>query len=261
MRAVILLCSCLPAVAIGQSPGVGDVNSVRVLLLTGQNNHDWRATTPVLVEAIKQAGRFELSVEMKPWAMQPAALDNCDVVLSNWSTWPDTEADPWPADVKQAFLRKIEQGAGLVVVHAGSSVHYAWPEFQALVGATWRRGKTWHGPRHTFTVSPVGKHPITDGLKPFDTFDELWRDMAPTGDFRVLATADTSADKRPGPAAPMLLTTTRGEGRGVNLVLGHDARAMSDPNFQTLLLRSLEWAATGRVTLTHPPAEAAAPRR
>ncbi|MEN1679841.1 MAG: ThuA domain-containing protein [Planctomycetota bacterium] len=231
---------------------------VRVLMMTGQNNHNWKATTPVLEEIIAKSGRFDLTVDYKPWDFGPDAFDNYDVVLSNWGVWPKTELDPWPEETKAAFLKFIEGGGGLVVIHAGSSLHYPWDDFQALVGKTWMRGKTWHGPKHEFLVTPSPDHPITAGVKPFRIFDELWRDMVPMGEFETIATADTSGDKKKqGPQEPMLMTTGRGEGRGVNLVLGHDTRSMSNAGFQTLLLRSLEWSATGEVAATAPALSAA----
>ena len=54
-----------------------------------------------------------------------------------------------------------------------------------------------------------------------------------------------------GKYEPVLVCTELGRGRGVNLVLGHDAAAMG-AGFRTLLLRSAEWAATGQVTLPPP---------
>ncbi|MEM8865869.1 MAG: ThuA domain-containing protein, partial [Planctomycetota bacterium] len=223
---------------------------IRVLMMTGQNNHDWKKTTPALVEIINATGEFELTVDEKPWELSPNSFDQCDVVFSNWSMWPNLEQDPWSPEVKQAFLDYMQQGGGLVVMHAGSSIHYQWSEFQALVGKTWINGTTWHGAKHEFEVSMTGNHPIIDGIGPFRIFDELWRGMVPTGECTVLATADTSGDEKPGPSAPMLMTTRLGEGRGVNLVLGHDTRSIANPHFQQLLVRSLEWAATGEVTIT-----------
>lgn len=221
---------------------------IRVLLMTGQNNHDWKATTPVLVKMIEDAGRFKLEVNKEPWSFGPDAFAECDVVVSNWSVWPKVETDPWSAETKAAFLGFIKAGGGLVVIHAGSSTNYEFPEFQALVGKTWMKDETWHGAKHEFEVSFTEDHPVTNGLKPFKIFDELWRDMVKMGEFEVLANADTSGDsKKQGPPAPMLMTTKLGEGRGVNLVLGHDTRSMANPHFQELLLRSIEWAATGDV--------------
>ena len=241
--AVSILVGCMPLV-----PAPADLAPIRVLMMTGQNNHNWKETTPVLSKLIKDSGRFELVVHEKPWELEPEVFANHDVVLSNWSVWPNIDQDPWDDETKRAFLQFIEAGGGLVVVHAGSSVHYPWEDFQALVGATWRKDVTWHGKMHEFLVTPAKDHPLTAGVQPFRIFDELWRDMEPTSEFQVLATADTSGDDRdPGPQAPVLMSTERGKGRGVNLVLGHDKNSMANPGFQTLLLRSLEWAATGGI--------------
>ena len=247
---------CL-AVVVGFAAGDATAHEIRVLMMTGQNNHKWEETTPVMSKLIKEAGHFELEVSEKPWDFGPDAFDECDVVLSNWSVWPKVESDPWSDETKQAFLKFIEGGGGLVVVHAGSSVHYTWDDFQALVGKTWKKGTTWHGPKHSFKVTPSADHPITRGIARFEIFDELWRDMAPTGEYETLATADTAADKRKqGPQEPMLMITKRGKGRGVNLVLGHDTKSMANDSFQKIFLRSLEWAATGDVA--SEPIEAAA---
>ncbi|MEM1061352.1 MAG: ThuA domain-containing protein [Planctomycetota bacterium] len=220
---------------------------IRVLMMTGQNNHDWKKTTPALQAVIESSGRFELVIDETPWEFGPDAFEGFDVIFSNWSVWPKVDSDPWSDETKAAFLAHIGSGKGLLVMHAGSSVHYPWDEFQALVGKTWIKKKTWHGKKHEFDVSFPTDHPITRGVEPFTIFDELWRNMIPTGPFETLAVADTSNDKRPGPVEPMLMTTSLGDGRGVNLVLGHDTRSIGNEGFQKLLLRSLEWAATGDV--------------
>ena len=35
---------------------------LRVLILDGQNNHDWRSTTPFLKKALEESGRFTVAV-------------------------------------------------------------------------------------------------------------------------------------------------------------------------------------------------------
>ncbi len=35
---------------------------IKVLILTGVNNHDWRATTPALREILERTGRFEVYI-------------------------------------------------------------------------------------------------------------------------------------------------------------------------------------------------------
>jgi type 1 glutamine amidotransferase len=47
---------------------------------------------------------------------------------------------------------------------------------------------------------------------------------------------------------------TYGKGRVYHNVLGHDVPAMQSPGFKALMVRGVEWAATGKVT-TPLPAE------
>ena len=39
---------------------------ITVLIVDGQNNHDWRATTPVMVKALESAGIFTVDVATSP---------------------------------------------------------------------------------------------------------------------------------------------------------------------------------------------------
>ena len=39
-----------------------EAGKVRVLILTGRNNHEWRVTTPFLREVLQDSGRFDVRV-------------------------------------------------------------------------------------------------------------------------------------------------------------------------------------------------------
>lgn len=39
---------------------------IRVVLIDGQNNHDWRATTPIMKQALEASGRFSVTVATSP---------------------------------------------------------------------------------------------------------------------------------------------------------------------------------------------------
>jgi len=248
-RLALLAACILPALTAPLGAEDAKPAPVKVLLMTGQNNHNWKATTPVMLDLYEAGGRFDVTVNEKPWDLKAGEFAKYDVVVSNWSMWPGIGADPWSDEVKTDFLEFMKKGGGLLVVHAGSSIHYQWPEFQKIIGATWAKGVTGHGPRHEFEVTITDpQHPITKGIKPFKTFDELWHKMLRTGEPEILATAFSAKDKRgTGEDEPMVMVTRHGEGRCVNLVLGHDAKAMSNPGFKKLFLRSTEWAATGKV--------------
>ena len=213
---------------------------VRVLIFSGQNNHNWKENTARLREILTSSDRFTVEVTDHPEQCTAASFARCEVILSDWNAWGDAKVKEWPAETREAFLRFVRQGGGYVVVHAGSSSFYDWPEYQQLSGASWKLGQTSHGAPHEFVVQPVGDHPITRGLEPFSTKDELWIRPGIQPGAKVLATAE---------GQPIALVTTFGKGRDFTLLLGHAAAFMKTPGFQTLLLRGTEWAATGRVTI------------
>ena len=225
---------------------------LKALVLSGDNNHNWKATTPVIVGVLKASGRFDrVDVEENVPGMKPEAFAPYDVIVSNYNTYGSKRAgEIWDAATKKAFLDQIQKGHGLVIVHAGSSVFYDWPEFQALACGTWKDG-TNHGKMHvnrvTFTAE---KSPITGGLQPFWTKDEFWQKVKVVPGAKALAevTPLVSA-KGSGKPEQILFSTEVGGGRGFALFLGHDVAAMSNPGFQTLLQRGAEWAATGKVTV------------
>ena len=39
---------------------------IKVLLLDGQNNHNWKATTPVLIDALERNDGFDVTVLTSP---------------------------------------------------------------------------------------------------------------------------------------------------------------------------------------------------
>jgi HEAT repeat protein/type 1 glutamine amidotransferase len=217
---------------------------VRVLILTGQNNHNWKETTPKLKEILTASGRFAVDVTEHPDQCDAAAFAKYDVLLSNWNAWGKVAVTNWPAATRTAYLDFIRGGKGLVVVHAGASSFYDWPEYHQAGGASWKLGETGHGKPHEFTVRFADPaHPITRGLEPFKTTDELWQKPGIHPAAKVLATGDDQ---------PLAVTTTFGKGRGFGLLLGHNAAFMATPGFQTLLCRGAEWVATGNVTLAAP---------
>ncbi len=65
----------------------------------------------------------------------------------------------------------------------------------------------------------------------------------------MLASSYSAPDKGgTGRWEPAVLAGRFGKGRSLTILLGHDAEAMDNPGFQALLLRAVEWAATGRVS-------------
>ena len=228
---------------------------LRVLILSGLNNHDWRSTTPVIKKMFTDCARFgTVDVTENPAGLDAGILGRYDVLVSNWTPYPETRRS-WPPETEAAFLDFVRKGGGFVVFHASACTFQGWPEFQQLIALTWKANHTAHGTYHTFKVSVEdGTHPIARGLTDVYTTDELYHQMVQMAEqpLRVVFKAfSAKAEAGTGTNEPVLVCTELGQGRGVNLVLGHDVAAMG-AGFRTLLLRSAEWAATGQVTLPPP---------
>jgi HEAT repeat protein/type 1 glutamine amidotransferase len=237
LRLVLLAAACCLG---GTTASLAAGPPLRVLLFSGQNNHDWKTTTPKLRAILADSGRFTVDVTEHPEQATAETLGRYDVIVSDWNAWGEAKVKAWPPATRTAFLDFLRGGKGYVSIHAGSSSFYDWPEYQQIGGLFWNLGPTSHGPPHEFPVAFVGDHPITRGLAPFRTTDELWLQPGRHPAATLVATGD---------GQPLAVTTALGRGRGFALLLGHSAEYMNTPGFQSLLRRGTEWAATGEVTL------------
>ncbi|MBM3311540.1 MAG: hypothetical protein FJY80_08540, partial [Candidatus Aminicenantes bacterium] len=236
----------------GTEPGRPDAGPrpVRILILSGENNHDWKSSTPKLEAILEKSGRFHIEITEKPALLTDRSLEPYDVILSNWNIFGRAPSvTDWPDETRRAYLDFVRRGKGHVVVHAGSSSFPDWGEYQRLTLAGWKNGQTAHGPRHEFTVRiEDASHPVTAGMEPFRIFDELWNKPGVSDGAAVLASSYSAPDQEgTGRWEPAVLAGRFGAGRSVTILLGHDSASMDNPGFQALLRRGVEWAATGRV--------------
>lgn len=252
---------------------------LRVLIVDGQNNHKWAATTPILTEALARSGRFEVSVSTSPakgqpkeaWAGWNPKFEGFEVVLSNYN------GELWPEGVQQAFEQYVSKGGGFVCVHAANNSFPEWLEYNRMIGLGGWGGRNeangpylyrkqgaivrdtakgnggGHGPQHEFVVEILDTgHPITKGLpvRWKHATDELYHALrGPAENLSLLGVAFSSATER---EEPMLMTLSYGKGRVFHTPMGHSDDSMRCAGFQTVLERGVEWAATGAVTLPVP---------
>ncbi len=220
-------------------------SKIKVLIVTGHDVavHPWRETTPFLRKVLEQTGQFDVKVCEDTSIFESSRLSSYDVLVLNYGFW----AVPQLSDRgKKGLLDFVRDGGGLVSYHFASSSYQDWDEYAELLGRVWVKGVAGHGPQGTFTVKIVdSKHPITQGMSDFQTNDELYAKLSGDAPIHVLATADSDWSHQ---VEPMVFVKTYGKGNVVQNLLGHDVKARDYPEFIKLLVRSTEWAATGKVT-------------
>lgn len=254
-----------------------EAGKISVLLVDGQNNHDWKACSPTMINILEATKRFQIERAIVPKeavANFSPDWEKFDVVLTNYN------GTPWPEQTKASFEKYIKGGGNLVVVHAADNSFPGWKEYNKMIGLGGWGGRNekdgpyvyWKGGDFIRDDSPGkggahGKpweykvvirdtdHPITKGLPTefLQAKEELYdRLRGPAENMEILATAlATGGSER---HEPVLMTISYGEGRVFHTVMGHDAKSMRGVAFQETLIRGTEWAATGEVTF--PPVTA-----
>lgn len=226
---------------------------INILILSGRNNHEWPQTTPFLQKMFSQTGFFNTEITNQPDTLKFADFEKFDVVLSNWNSWPENDLR-WPAETEKALLDFIKNGGGFVTFHSSTSAFYKWPEFQEISTGAWIIDTTNHGkPSDTRVEINNNEHPVTQGMKEFEIFDELWINASKNNKFEVLGTAtNKELIKNRMTKQPAIMVAEYGEGRIFHTILGHDIKSMESKGFQSLMLRGTEWAATGKVLRNLP---------
>ena len=195
--AVCGLSMTVQAAEFGHQREVGG-GKIRLLILSGANNHDWKSTTPVLKKMYEESGHFTVDVTENVPGLSGGDFAKYDALVSNYTTFPNVKGHRWPAETEKAFLEYIAAGHGLVLFHAASTAWNDWPEFTDLIGLSWQMGQSAHGAYHSFVVSIVDhEHPVTKGMKDFQHLkDELYHRQLKHGTAKVLATAYSDKAKR-----------------------------------------------------------------
>jgi len=230
----------------------------RVLLITGQNNHDWRRTAPMIRQILMDTELFEVTTWEGPGPQtaleEIKAPDFKSFTVVVWDYNPpdhgSSEPFKWPAELRQAWVEYIQQGGKAFLIHASNNPFRGWPEFEAMVGLLWRdsgcgsalhfdenRTKVvtpinegagaGHGRLHAFTIEHrMTEHPVLLGLpnRWLHAHDELYhRQRGPIPEtMEVLAMA--WSDKQYGGTQhfePMLWQIPYGDGVVMTWVPGH----------------------------------------
>ncbi len=299
---------------------------LKVLIVDGQNNHYiWPKSTQIMKSYLEQTDLFDVDIyrtdtiwlgykydQSRPGTLEKyiteypidsvnhfisdepvkttdinVDFNKYDVVVSNLGF----KAADLPDRTKKGFEKYMNDGGGLVVVHAADNAWGDWDEFNKMIGLGAWGGRDSisgsyayydnadqvqidpssgicgsHGAQHEYLVtSREPEHPILKGL-PLNWLhaqDELYdRLRGPFENATILATAYSDPEqnaqtwepelKGTGWNVPTMMVVNYGKGRVFHTTLGHFDYSMECVGFMTTLQRGAEWAATGEVTQKIP---------
>jgi len=223
--------------------------SLKGLILTGNNHpaHDWKATTPVIQQALVSDSRIHVDICEDIEALQYYDLGDYDFLVMNYCNWEDPEG--LSEKGQKQFVEYLQQGGGLLLIHFANGAFHAslpeaaasdWPEYRNICRRVWDHDAgSGHDKYGEFTVTPTEvSHPIIADITAFTTTDELYYRQegdAPIEPLLVAHSKDTGQDE------PMAWVYTYGKGKIFQTVLGHDVISLSTPEIQTLLMRAGLW--------------------
>jgi hypothetical protein len=267
-------------------PALAAAGPIRVLIIDGVSNHDWRLTTRLLRAILEPTGLFDVTVSTSPptaaapgWDGWRPGFGNADVILQ---TYNDIWGGPaWPEPVKSQFEAFVARGGGVFFLHSANNAFPDWPAYNEMIGLGWREkdfgpavyvdeeGRqavipagtgegTAHGPRYDSQVRRIGDHPVHAGLpRAWITADvELYRyARGPARNLEILTYAREPETQMNW---PMEWTVRYGQGRCYIANYGHVWAGDADPvtlrsaDVQTILVRALQWLARREVTWPVP---------
>jgi len=271
--------------------GAADPGSakIKVLIIDGVSNHNWKLNTKLLRGLLEPTGLFDVAVSTSPpaadapgWDTWRPKFSDYDVVLQ---TYNDIKAGPqWPGEVKKSFVTYVQQGGGVFIYHSGNNAFPKWPEYNDIIGLGWRpvsygtalqmsadgtitrlppgqgRG-TGHAPRGEVLVHTLGDHPIHQGLPAAwkSPMLEVYYDAR--GAANNVQVISYGQDPKYKEFWPLEWTVTYGQGRVYASSFGHvwsDESETKQPvdllaaDEQVLIVRAIQWLAKRPITIDVP---------
>lgn len=276
-RVVPVLFALLAAMWSPPSIAAERAQKIRLLIVEGVSNHDWKHRLALVQGVLARDGSFAVDVSITPaepgdpgWAHWRPDFSKYDAVLSGYNNLGGKAQ--WPAEVQRAFEHYVRSGGGFYVHHEANNSFAEWPEYNQMIGLGWRDKQfgsavavrpdgslqtipagfgddTWHGSRSDVVVHRIGEHPIHAGLpRAWKAADiEVYQyARGPAKNMTVLAHASDGATAL---QFPIEWTVQYGQGRVFVSTYGHVWAGQTNPEsmrcaaFQTIMVRALKWLA------------------
>lgn len=154
-----LLAALVAAITLAAAPAM---DPIKVLIVDGQNNHNYKAMTPFMKAQLEKAG-YAVEVSTSPPRAAGAAKNETPEqkdarekknagLKEEWEKWrprftdykvviSNYNGEKWPDDVSKAFESFVSGGGGFLCIHAANNSFEGWKEYDRMIGLGWRGAK------------------------------------------------------------------------------------------------------------------------
>ena len=259
-------------------------DKIKVLIIDGYSNHDWRYTTEVIKSLLIHSGFCEIDISTAPTNNSPGYLkwdpdfSQYDVVVQNVNSLGN--GNSWPEKVRANFENYMKNGGGMYVFHSANNSFAEWAEYNKMIGLGWRSPSqgdaieivgnkmvripagtgqgTNHGARLDLVVKTLKDHPINHGFPAEWKTPDIELYTYARGPAENMDVLSYTYDEKTGKNWPVDWVVSYGKGRVYNATFGHLWHDIRMPQsircvgFQTTFLRAIQWLAKRKVTVKVP---------
>jgi type 1 glutamine amidotransferase len=227
-----------------------------LLIMGGSDYHNTPAHYELLTGLLAGPAGCNVTVTDDFPGQTEASLSRYDLVAL-WATYGQP-----PVEAVNALFSAVRSGTPLLGIHAAPYTVRMVEGGPEAIGSSYIK-RFPHLPYQEIKVDILGReHPVTAGIEPFVTTDELYCLDELGADVKVLASYNgreaskpyQSRDGQPDPRheaahvwrmqqphAPLVYVKQLGKGKICVNALGHAAAAISNPGFRQLIVQAVGW--------------------
>ncbi len=235
----MVLCAVV-ALAIAWSGGAFPAEKMKVVVVTGGHGFEEKPFGDMFgsfqnldCTFVALKDESEIFEDIAKWPYQVIVLYNMSQGISEKR--------------QENFVRLLDQGVGLVVLHHAIAAFADWPEYRKIIGAKyWLKDTVEDGVKHPQCQWKEGvdmkmhvedaSHPIMAGIKDFTIHDETYKGYNLEPDNHLILSCD-----EPGSQKEVAWTRAYRNAKVCFIQPGHGAATYVDENYRRVVLHAIEW--------------------
>ena len=237
LKKVVLLLSFLMVAIVAQSQNKlynyrnrVPEGKIHILYTAGGSYHDHLGVATVLRRFLEVRHKYHVTYT-EDYGVFTSSLEKYDVIIMNGMPKKLTEEE------LEGFLKAVREGKPVLGLHSATaalSKDEKRKQYVEVFGAQFAG----HPPIHKFPVKVTNKkHPIMENIKDFEIYDEMYF----YGNKKEGSTVLLEAEHEKRGKTAIAWTRNYGKGKVFYTTLGHGVGAVTNKNFQQLLVNGLDW--------------------